>query len=169
MENIALTEAEGPDLKVHERRRRDCIEAAKRLGLDRQARMLLAEKHYARFSPERFLLEVVTHNASHSVWWDVKNIAAEPCRLNCGIASSRWQMNAVESYNRPIPYAILLGLEEARQAEVFDRFAIMAPQEHWGLVTLYQRSTPDPALVGAIDGPTRWPHHAIYFFIGRWD
>ena len=149
------------------RRKKDVMEACKRLGLARQTKLAIATEHYkeAKDLAKQGLKMADSYVAGLCV--SIDPVDNHPHRLDIRTGSS-WvlaRVDSIESLNSVMPYGALLKTEEAKELGCFDRFAVLAPIRQFCLGAKYHN---DPVLLGVIDAPSKSAGDAVYFLLAEW-
>ena len=145
------------------------IERLKSLGLERQAKILLAEINGYKSSK---LLDLVPRifgrKSSDYNILDIKDIfktdrnAWAKIEINGG--SYIGVITAIDNFNLILPHAAVDAYEEAKNAGCFDRFLIMCPRE---MVMPEIIQNPDPIIIGMIESGIT--NGDLYYPIFGWD
>ena len=153
-----------------QRREEDTIALAETLGLPQQAklrrditdyedRLERAGREYNRIGFKE-IFRRITGRALFDVFDN---------RVGCITLSPWWgrktvHIDELRYLQRPIPYAVLLAIRDAKATGLFDSLACAAPRADWGV----QPTRNDPILLGIIKGIDEGEHLTGYFELAAW-
>jgi len=155
--------------KAAAQRAEETLAAYERVGLPRQAKLFRASRSpYPRAGLRDLVVDTFMRDRSpdrkdncHATLLDAKEQA-----LVFSVYGERIAIvDDVDKFNRSIPYAVVLAIEQAAEQKLFDRFVILAKPEDWGI----QPRQADPVLLGVVDALGSNALDAAYFVISRWE
>lgn len=147
--------------------------------LHRQERLALAGKHYERILDlETLCRRLVASGPKYDEYCGHFTCCEDREMRRVDWVAWRWfrrssevvSINDVDRLDAPIPYGIMLSLDEATALGCFDRFAVLAPLSQFR--PGYR--TKDPVLLGVVESSPRRTHTrqlfaATYFYIAEWE